>query len=84
MTGYSEATNRQAHHPSLGAVVSKLRGAARAGVPPFVSLRGMSVGLEPGFLGVAHRAFAPSGPGYNNLRLAEGVTAARADERKDL
>jgi hypothetical protein len=56
----------------------------RAGVPPFVSLRGMSVGLEPGFLGVAHRAFAPSGPGYNNLCLAKGVTAARADERKDL
>src|SRR5262249_38270156 len=48
MTGYSEATNRQAHHPSLGAVVSKLRGPGQAGIPPFVSLRGLSPGLEPG------------------------------------
>jgi uncharacterized protein (DUF1501 family) len=44
----------------------------------------MSVGLEPGFLGVAHRAFAPSGPGYHNLQLAQGVTAARLHERQDL
>src|SRR5438477_2170094 len=28
MTGFSENTNRTQHHPSLGAVVSKLRGAA--------------------------------------------------------
>jgi len=84
MTGYSEAANRQAHHPSLGAVVSKVRGEARADVPAFVSLRGLSVGLEPGYLGVSHRAFVPSGPGYNNLRLAQGVTEARVQERKDL
>ena len=32
-------------------------------IPPFVSLRGMSLGTEPGFLGVAHRPFTPSGPG---------------------
>jgi hypothetical protein len=84
MTGYSEAVNRQARHPSLGAVVSKLRGSAKADVPAFVSLRGLSVGLEPGYLGISHRAFVPSGPGYNNLRRAQGVTAARVQERKDL
>ena len=32
-------------------------------MPPFVSLRGMSRGTEPGFLGVAHRPFTPGGPG---------------------
>jgi hypothetical protein len=84
MTGYSQAANRQAHHPSLGAVVSKLRGEAKADVPAFVSLRGLSVGLEPGYLGVSHRAFVPSGPGSNNLRPARGVTEARVQERKDL
>ena len=44
-------------------------------MPPFVSLRGMSRGTEPGFLGVAHRPFTPSGPGMQNLRLASGVDA---------
>jgi hypothetical protein len=83
MTGYREAVNRRAHHPSLGAVVSKVR-PGQANVPPFVSLRGMSVGLEPGYLGIAHRAFAPTGPGYNNLSLVEDVTPSRVTERKDL
>jgi hypothetical protein len=83
-TGYPESQNRQAHHPSFGAVMSKLRGNAGADVPPFISLRGLSRGLEPGYLGVAHRAFTPSGPGVENLRLAGGVTAARLDDRKAL
>ena len=74
MTGYSENVNRIAHHPSFGSVVSRLRGNAQADIPPFVSLRGMSVGCEPGYLGVAHRAFTPDGPGLSNLRLASGVT----------
>jgi hypothetical protein len=83
-TGYSENQNRTAHHPSFGSVVSRLRGASNADVPPFVSLRGMSIGLEPGYLGVAHRAFTPSGPAFDNLRLANGVTAQQVGERRDL
>ena len=69
MTGYSERQNRTAGHPSFGSVVSKVRGASAsaADVPPFVSLRGMSRGSEPGYLGVAHRPFTPSGPGLQNL-----------------
>jgi hypothetical protein len=83
MTGYSENTNRTAGHPSFGAVMSKLRGET-ADVPPFVSLRGMSIGNEPGFLGVAHRPFSPEGPSKENLRLARGVSTDRMDDRKDL
>src|SRR3954454_1440865 len=71
MTGYSENTNRTAHHPSFGSVVSKLRG-EQGDVPPYVSLRGMGPGTEPGYLGVAHRPFTPEGPGVNNLRLPGG------------
>src|SRR5438874_423747 len=63
MTGYSENTNRTAGHPSFGAVMSKLRSGRTNDVPPFVSLRGMGPGTEPGFLGVAHRPFTPDGPG---------------------
>jgi hypothetical protein len=83
-TGYSEAQNRIAHHPSFGSVMSKLRGTANADIPPFVSLRGLSRGLEPGYLGVGHRAFTPNGPGVENLRLARGVDGQRMDARKSL
>src|SRR5262249_20338512 len=82
-TGYSEAVNRLANHPSVGAVISKLRG-TDGDIPPFVSLRGQSGGLEPGYLGVAHRAFSPSGPGIDNLRLGNGMSMNRLDDGKQL
>jgi hypothetical protein len=84
LTGYPDRINRTADHPSLGAVVSKLRSRDASAVPPFVSLRGMSRGTEPGYLGIAHRPFTPGGPGNANLRLANNVTAARLDARRDL
>src|SRR5438874_7404462 len=84
LTGYPDRVNRTADHPSFGSVVSKVRGGSTAAVPPFVSLRGMSRGTEPGYLGIAHRPFTPSGQGNANLRLANGVTAERLDERKSL
>jgi hypothetical protein len=84
MTGYSENANRTQHHPSFGAVVSRLRGTLNADIPPYVSLRGMAPGTEPGFLGVAHRPFTPSGPGLQNLQLPGGVDAARMEDRKGL
>jgi hypothetical protein len=83
MTGYPERDNRTAGHPSFGAVVSKLR-AGTCDMPPFVSLRGLSNGSEPGYLGVAHRAFTPDGPGLQNLKLPGGVSPERLEDRKDL
>src|SRR5262249_16883989 len=84
MTGYTEHTNRSQPHPSFGAVLSKLRGMVNADIPPFVSLRGMGPGTEPGFLGVAHRPFTPDGPGLQNLRLPGGVDTSRMEDRKSL
>ncbi len=83
-TGYSQSVNRTANHPSLGSVVSKVRGVSSGAVPTFVSLRGMSTGTEPGYLGVAHRPFAPGGPGNADLKLANGVSTDRLSERKRL
>jgi hypothetical protein len=84
MTGYSDRENRLAQHPSFGSVVSKVRSSDSASVPPFVSLRGMSRGTEPGFLGIAHRPFTPSGQGLANLRPSQGVDAGRLEQRKEL
>ncbi len=86
MTGYSEQTNRVMQHPSFGSVMSKLRASANGAdsVPPFVSLRGMSRGTEPGFLGVAHRPFTPGGPGLANLKPATSNTGLNLEARKDL
>ena len=81
MTGYSENVNRVAGHPSFGSVVSRVRGGND--LPPFISLRGMSTGCEPGFLGISHRAFTPDGPSLSNLRL-NGVTPERVGERRGL
>jgi len=83
-TGYSENANRTAHHPSFGSVVSRLRGNRNADVPPFVSLRGMSIGQEPGYLGVAHRAFTPGGEGLQNLMRPSGVDSQRTSDRRNL
>ncbi len=84
MTGYPDRVNRLADHPCFGSVVSKLRAAESGAVPPFVSLRGMSRGTEPGYLGIAHRPFTPGGQGNSNLRLANGVNTDRLEERKNL
>lgn len=83
MTGVPERDNRLAGHPSFGAVISKLRSQA-TDVPPFVSLRGLSAGLEPGYLGVAHRAFTPEGPGIRNLQVPNGVSVQRLEDRRAL
>lgn len=82
MSGYSENNNRIMHHPSFGSVMSKLSSGA-SDIPPFVSLRGMSIGSEPGYLGIAHRAFTPDGPGLDNLRM-KGSASTKMDDRKDL
>jgi hypothetical protein len=82
-TGYSEAVNRTQHHPAFGSVMSRLRN-GQSDIPPFVTLRGMSIGLEPGYLGVAHRAFAPGGQGLANLSLAGGMTMDRSQDRRSL
>ncbi len=75
--------------PSFGSVTSKVLGPKNEAVPPFVGLSPDaghppygSPGL-PGFLGVAHAAFRPSGPSRNDMVL-QGVSLDRLGERKHL
>src|SRR5437588_5912580 len=82
MTGKSQRDNMTANHPSFGSVVSRVRSGSGSDMPPFVSLRGMSRGTEPGFLGISHRPFSPSGPGIENLRPLTNVTQDRMNDRR--
>jgi hypothetical protein len=84
MTGYSQRENMTANHPSFGSVVSRVRAGQANDVPHFVSMRGLSRGTEPGFLGISHRPFSPSGPGVENLRPLPNVTADRMNDRRTM
>ena len=75
--------------PSLGSVVSKVSGPVNRAVPPFVGLSPDaghppygSPGL-PGFLGVSHAAFRPSGPGRGDMVLSD-VASDRLAQRRGL
>ncbi|MEX0718955.1 MAG: DUF1501 domain-containing protein [Planctomycetaceae bacterium] len=71
--------------PGLGAVMSKVLGPAhetpRGTAPTFVDLSGWT---SPGFLGPVHRAFRPDGDTRASLRLRQGFTAERLDDRRSL
>jgi len=82
MTGKTQRENMTANHPCFGSVVSRVRSAHASAMPSFVSLRGMSRGTEPGFLGISHRPFSPNGPGVENLRPLSAVTQERMDDRR--
>jgi hypothetical protein len=82
MTGKSSRENMTANHPCFGSVVSRVRAAQQSAIPSFVSLRGMSRGTEPGFLGISHRPFSPNGPGVENLRPLQTVNQDRMADRR--
>lgn len=75
--------------PSLGAVVSKLRGPVDPSVPPFVGLSPKTSHAPwghpggPGFLGAAYSAFQPDGPAMANMKL-NGLTLDQLNDRKRL
>ncbi len=88
-TGRSFVNQPPGDWPALGAVVSKVQGPANPAVPPFIGLAPDaghppygSPGL-PGFLGVGHAAFRPSGPARADMVL-NGITPERLQARGSL
>jgi hypothetical protein len=86
-TGRSFQNQPAGGWPSFGSVTSKVLGPKSSDVPPFVGLSPDaghppygSPGL-PGFLGVAHAAFRPSGPSRSDMVL-NGITADRLGDRR--
>jgi uncharacterized protein (DUF1501 family) len=73
------------NRPSIGSVVSKVRGDAgiRSPMPPYVYLGDANYVGGPGFLGKAHEAYIPGGKAAN-LGLAAGMTLDRLADRRGL
>ncbi len=88
MTGWLNEKLPPGGYPELGAVVSRVQGSARPGVPQFVTLapkmqhRPYNNGT-PGFLGAAHAPFTPEAEGKDDLSL-QGISLDRLGDRKSL
>ena len=89
MTGRTTKNSPQGGWPEFGSMVSELKGAVRPSVPPFVGLspimkhRPYNNGY-PGFLGVAHAPFRPTGEGRADLTLNGEIRLSRLDDRRTL
>ncbi|WP_166827531.1 DUF1501 domain-containing protein [Thalassoroseus pseudoceratinae] len=88
-TGHTTRNQPAGGWPSFGSVTSKVLGPKNPSVPAFVGLSPDarhppygSPGL-PGFLGVGHAAFRPSGPSRQDMTL-QGITQDRLGDRKRL
>ena len=87
LTGHSrkDAVQPSGGWPSAGAVIGKLQGSGRSGIPAYVGLNGSDPknGSGGGFLGASYGAFSPSGKGRADMVL-NGVTLDRLEDRKSL
>jgi len=74
--------------PSMGAVLSRVRGPVDPSVPPFVGLaaatqhRPWSDAGQTGFLGPSHSPFKPEGNGLADMRLSNITVDQLADRRR--
>ncbi|GIW87663.1 MAG: hypothetical protein KatS3mg108_1987 [Isosphaeraceae bacterium] len=89
-TGYPQLVSEaQGGRPSIGAILSYLKGPVDPAVPPFVGLspqmghRPWADPGEPGYLGLAHAPFTPFKGGDSSLR-PEGLTRDRLRTRQTL
>ncbi|MFT4550415.1 MAG: hypothetical protein ACI8XO_001639 [Verrucomicrobiales bacterium] len=90
LTGRSPRNAPPGGWPSIGAVMSKIQGAASSAVPPFVGLSpkcGHDQWGDPGatgFCGPSHGAFTPNrGGGAADVSL-KGISIERLDDRRAL
>lgn len=88
-TGRSTRNQPPGGWPAIGPVASKVLGPADRSIPPFIGLAPDaghppygSPGL-PGFLGVGHAAFRPSGPAQKDMQL-QGIDSSRLQDRRSL
>ena len=91
MTGHNPTAATTVNvNPSIGSVVSRLRGSNHPVMPAYVSVpRRQSLGASA-FLGPAYNPFTtesdPAGSDFNvmNLKMPDGMTLARLENRREL
>jgi hypothetical protein len=89
LSGYPIGENRDNFHPSLGAVLSKLRGPVERTIPPFVELIPKTAHMpysnpgHPGFLGLAHGSVRPSSDAMADMTLKD-ISLSRLGQRRKL
>lgn len=88
MTGHHENNAPAGGWPHLGAAASLFQGPVHPGVPPFVSLCYTTQHQPynepgPGFLGLGHSSFRPTGPSRDDMTL-QGVSLDRLSDRQTL
>ena len=88
LTGRLNDNQPAGGHPEAGAVIARLQGTARDGVPPFVSLsptmqhKPYNNG-KPGYLGAGYAPFRPMAEGKDDLVLQD-ITLDRLHDRRAL
>lgn len=89
LTGRSHQKQPPGGWPCLGSVLSKIQGPLNKSIPPFIGLSTKMGHMPwadagtPGFLGVTHAPFKPSGSGKDDMVL-NGVTLDRLADRRAL
>lgn len=89
LTGNKFGNQPMGGWPALGSVLSNKFGATHPSIPPFVGLSPKmghiewSRAGEPGFLGLSHAPFRPSGDGLANMKL-NGITLDRLANRRKM
>jgi hypothetical protein len=88
MTGRRKQNQPPGGWPSFGAVVSKVLGSTRSGIPAFMGLEPRMQhrpynAANPGFLGAANNAFRPEAEGKSDMVL-NGITVDRLADRRQL
>ena len=87
--GRSDSNQPPGGWPAMGSVLSKLEGPVNPSMPPFVGMapamghKPWSDPGQPGYLGIPHSPFKPSGPGKADMVL-EGVSLERLSSRRSL
>jgi hypothetical protein len=89
LTGHTEASQPQGGWPAIGAVISKLLGPADRAVPPAVDVSQQMAHKPynlpgPGFLGLPHAPFRPSGETLADMVLLESISMDRLADRRTL
>lgn len=89
LSGYAIGENRNDFYPSLGSVVSKLRGPVDRTMPPFVELIPKTAHMpysnpgSPGFLGLSYSSVRPSSNAMADMTLKD-ISLSRLSNRRRL